>query len=159
MKADVTPVLKWIQPRDEDEIRKAFARAIKVRALSNDTREMADHHFFETLVRVHRAGEGEPYTGLMPAGTIDPGIMAADAALKDEAIDELANKLAKQVEMAVRERFAKALENKRHADDSVEAGRGYVASYIEFVHLVESIHKLAAEPPGEHQHLHEEHKK
>lgn len=27
-----------------------------------------DHHFFETLVRVHRAGEGAPYTGLKPAG-------------------------------------------------------------------------------------------
>lgn len=49
---------------DESQIRSAFERTLKVRAFSPEAREMADNYFFETQVRVHRAGEGEPYTGL-----------------------------------------------------------------------------------------------
>ena len=31
----------------------------KTRKLGGEARALADHHFFETLVRLHRAGEGE----------------------------------------------------------------------------------------------------
>src|SRR5688500_18537963 len=63
-KGDVAPVLKWVRADDEKEIREAFAKTLKVRALGEDARDVADRHFFETLVRVHRAGEGVAYTGL-----------------------------------------------------------------------------------------------
>ena len=79
---DVSPVLKWVRKEAEAEIREAFAATMKVRALSDDARKVADTHFFETLVRLHRAGEGEPFTGLKPAGKIDPGFLAADQALQ-----------------------------------------------------------------------------
>ena len=68
-KGDVLPVLKWIRPEDEQEIRAAFSRTISVRAGGPEARALADTWFFETLVRVHRAGEGAPYAGLAPAGT------------------------------------------------------------------------------------------
>ena len=63
-KGDVTPVLKWVRADDEKEIREAFAKTLKVRGLGDDARDLADHHFFETLVRIHRPGEGVAYTGL-----------------------------------------------------------------------------------------------
>src|SRR5512146_166140 len=80
---DATPVLKWVPKADEAQIRALFERTLKVRALSPEARELADNYFFETLVRVHRAAEGEPYTGLKPAGTeVEPGIALADKALQ-----------------------------------------------------------------------------
>src|SRR5512138_2915043 len=63
-KGDLTPVLKWVKPENEPEVRTAFTQTLKVRAQGPEARELADRYFFETLVRIHRAGEGAPYTGL-----------------------------------------------------------------------------------------------
>jgi hypothetical protein len=61
-------VFIWVQEKDEREIQQAFEQTLAVRALSPEARNLADRFFFETLVRVHRAGEGAPFTGLKPAG-------------------------------------------------------------------------------------------
>ena len=61
-------VLIWVQEKDEREIQAAFEQTLAVRELSAQARQLADRFFFETLVRVHRAGEGAPFTGLKPAG-------------------------------------------------------------------------------------------
>jgi hypothetical protein len=153
-KGDVTPVLKWVKPADEKEIREAFAKTLKVRALGDDARDVADLHFFETLVRVHRAGEGVGYTGLKPAGEIDPGIAAADKALGQGSADKLAADLSAAVVAGLRDRFARVIAAKPHADDSVDAGRAYVAAYVEYIHYVEAVHALASTPPSEHHHIH-----
>lgn len=140
---DPTVVLKWVGPERETEIRQAFAKALAVRALGKDAEELSDLWFFETLVRLHRAGEGEPFTGLKPAGRIDPGIAAADAALESgsAAAGRLAKQLAEDVEAEVRKRFELALERKRHAD-SIWAGREYVSAYVDYIHFVERVHRL-----------------
>ena len=66
--ADVNQVLIWVQPQDEDEIKTAFEETLAVRQLNPQAQAFADRYFFETLVRIHRAGENAPYTGLKPAG-------------------------------------------------------------------------------------------
>jgi hypothetical protein len=67
---------------------RAFDQAQAVRKLSAEAREVADRYFFETLVRIHRAGEGAPFTGLKPAGRdLGPAIPAADNALRDGNTD------------------------------------------------------------------------
>ena len=72
-------VLAWVRPADESAVRQAFARTLAVRKLGPEAKELADLYFFETVVRIHRAGEGAPYTGLKPAGQdIGPAIPAAD---------------------------------------------------------------------------------
>jgi hypothetical protein len=153
-KGDVTPVLKWVRADDEKEIRQAFAKTLKVRGLGDDARDLADHHFFESLVRIHRAGEGVAYTGLKPAGTVDPGIAAADRALDKGSADQLATELGEHVAAGLRERFAKVVAAKSHRDESVDAGRAYVAAYVEYVHYVEAVHALATAPASEHHHIH-----
>jgi uncharacterized protein DUF6448 len=153
-KGDVTPIMKWVNKESEKEIREAFASTMKVRTQGEDARKLADMHFFETVVRVHRAGEGEPFTGLKPPGTIDPAFQAADKALAEGAIDELAAGIAKSVQDGIRKRFAEVIEKKKHADDSVEAGRAYVAAYIEYAHFVEAIHTISSPGTEEHHHLH-----
>ena len=47
----------------EDEVTRAFEAALRIRDLGSSVREVADLHFFETVVRVHRAGEGLPLPG------------------------------------------------------------------------------------------------
>ena len=113
-KRDPTPVLKWVIAATEPEIRDVFAKTLAVRTLGDDARLLADRYFFETLVRVHRAGEGEPFTGLKPAGSIDPGISAGDASLEAGSAERLAKQLAQAIEADISKRFDVALERKKH---------------------------------------------
>lgn len=136
---EVTPVLKWVKAGDEPEIRDAFARAVAVRKLGPEAQQLADTFFFETLVRVHRAGEGAPFTGLKPAGSVEPPIAAADQALADGSVDPLAQKIAEHAAAGVHERFARALAAKKDAGESVAAGREYVEAYVTYVHYVEGV--------------------
>ncbi len=57
---NVNLVLIWVQKTNEVEVRKAFDQAMTVRKLSPEAKALADRYFFETLVRLHRAGEGAP---------------------------------------------------------------------------------------------------
>jgi hypothetical protein len=141
---NVTPVLKWVRAGDEDEIRRAFQMVLAVRGESDAARTIADRYFFETLIRVHRASEGEGFTGLKPAGSVDPAIAAADKALADGSVDELANGLVTAMRDAVKARFALAHTRRQTADQSVDQGREYVDAYVEFTHFVESAHHLIA---------------
>jgi hypothetical protein len=87
---NVNLVLVWVQKADEAEIKQAFARTVAVRQLSPQAKELAEMYFFETLVRIHRAEEGAPYTGLKPAGReLGPAIPAADKALQTGLVDAL----------------------------------------------------------------------
>jgi hypothetical protein len=154
-KKNLTPVLKWIGPAEEPEVRAAFAKTLAVRGLSPEARELADRSFFETVVRVHRAKEGEPYTGLKPAGT-DPGpaVRAVDRSLEEGSADALVRLLSQRAGDSVRRQFARVLEAKRHADDSVEAGRAFTEAYAGFAHSVEELYRAAGEPErgAEHEH-------
>lgn len=138
-KGDVAPVLKWVQKGDEPEILAAFKNAVVVRAKGKEARALADRWFFETLVRVHRAGEGAPYTGLkdMPVEAV---IQEADKALDDGKADGLVAALSAAASKGIQARFDRALETRKHHDESVAAGREAVEAYVEFTHYVESVH-------------------
>jgi len=79
---NVNLVLLWVQKKDETDIRNHFQKTVAVRKAGGQAKELADMYFFETLVRIHRAGEGAGYTGLKPAGKIEPPIAAADKSLE-----------------------------------------------------------------------------
>ncbi len=144
---DVTPVLKWVRADQEAEVRAAFAQALAVRALGPEALALADRYFFETLVRVHREGEGAAYTGLKPAGAaVEPGIAAADAALESGSIDALVRQLGGEVERGLRQRHARAVEARRHAAESVERGREFVEAYVDLMHYAERLLAAAAGP-------------
>jgi len=139
-KADVTPVLKWVQQAQEPEVKSAFEKALAERSKDASAKEKADTEFFETLVRIHRQSEGASFEGLKPSGTaIDPAIVAADKALANGSADALVQLLAEEINKGVRERFNACFEAAKHKDESVEAGRAFVAAYVEFTHFVERI--------------------
>ncbi len=150
-KGDVTGLLKWVRKEREQEIRDAFARSLAVRVKGREARELADRFFFETLVRVHRAGEGAPFTGLKPSGTVEAAIAAADKALQAGSVDELAEKIGNAVGNEIKKRFIEVSEKKKHAEDSVEAGREFVEAYVQYVHFIEGIHNMVTKG-AEHHH-------
>lgn len=141
-RGDPTPVLKWVEPEAEAEIHEAFRAALAVRAKGDEARQLADRYFFETLVRVHRAGEGEGFTGLKPAGSVDPGIAAADRALESGSAAQLSRELSARLADGVATRFRRAMQLKQRAGTSVEAGRAYVAAYVDYIHFVEEADRL-----------------
>jgi len=141
---DVRPVLVWVQKQDEEAITKAFKKTLEVRAIDPRARELADMYFFETLVRIHRAGEGAPYTGLKPAGTEEPAIAAADKAVESGKADPLAHEISAHVSEGITKRFRELMEKKKDMGKSVEAGRAYVAAYVTFIHYVERLYGDAA---------------
>ena len=143
-RGDVTPVLRWVAPEQEAELRAAFTEARAVRAGGARAQALADRYFFETAVRLHRQSEDEPYTGLKPAGAIAEDIVEGDRALDRGEVDRLAEALSRRTAQALRARFAEALERRAHADESVDAGRRYVAAYVAFLHYVEELGALGA---------------
>jgi hypothetical protein len=116
-----------------------------VRKLSREARELADMYFFETLVRVHRAGEGEPYTGLKPAGRdLGPAIAAADKAIDAAKVEPIAELLDTSMQKEVGTRFRKVIAAKQYQPGDVEAGRAYVESYVSFVTYIERLYETIA---------------
>jgi len=150
---NVNLVLVWIQKKDEAEIKRAFERTLAVRKLSPPAKEMADMYFFETLVRVHRAGEGEPYTGLKPADTeVEPGIEMADQTVDKGSAEELMKQLNGTVEKNLHTLFAAVRGKKGYKQDDVDAGREYVKAYVTFIHYVEQLYQSSQIPSAEHGH-------
>ncbi len=149
-------VLVWVRAEDEKDIREMFNKVNKVRALGPDAKELADMYFFETVVRVHRMGEGVGYTGLKPAGyQPEEGIEAADIAIEKNSVSEILSHLEESQHSKVKEYFTD-LKSKRNYDvNDLQAGREYVESYVHFIHYVEGLFNGES---GHDQHNQEIHK-
>lgn len=136
---DVTPALKWVKPDVEPQIRAAFTQAVAVRSKGKDARELAERHFFETLVRIHRAGEGAGFTGLKDE-PVEPIIGKTDAALTAGSADGVVKALQEALAESVRKRFDHTLAASKEKDRDVASGRAYVEAYVEYTHFVERLH-------------------
>jgi len=140
---NVNLVLVWVQKHDEADIRNAFHRARNVRKGGSEAKELADLYFFETLVRVHRAGEGAPYTGLKPAGAVEPAVAAADTAILTGKLQPLGQLIVERMEKGLHGHFDAVIAKKKYRADDVEAGRAYSSAYVEFVHYAERLYDAA----------------
>lgn len=138
---DVTPVLKWVKQKDEKAVRAGFAKALGARGKKNE--QAAENQFFATLVRIHRAGEGAPFTGLKPAGEIEPVILEADKSIESGSSDALINLVTSDIAAGIKNRFERVAAAYKHKDESVEKGREFVEAYVEYTHYVEKLHQNA----------------
>ena len=150
-KKDITPILKWVRPVDEEEIRAAFQKTLALRVKGADVKELSDRYFFEMLVRIHRAGEGAPYTGLKPGGAVDPAVALADKSLETGSVDKLVHILTSAMAKGIRERFQHTLQNQEYVNESVDAGREFVNAYVTFTHYVEGLHTDIKGKGGHHK--------
>lgn len=148
---DANLILIWVQPKDEAEIRRAFDRTMKLRKLNDEARDLADTYFFETLVRVHRAGEGAPYDGLKAAGRdLGPAIPAADLAIASGDVAPLVTLVTASAGDGIREQYEKARALKSYKKNDVAAGRKYVAAYVTYLHYAERLYAATAHPTHGH---------
>jgi len=152
---NVNLVLPYVPAWGEAEVVEAFNRVLPFHRTGGTIKEVADLHFFETVVRVHRAGEGAPYTGLKPAGLDEgPIIPVAERAIETGSADELVRALTDVVRDEVMKRFADVMRLKPHERGSVAQAREYVEAMLG---LVVHSHKLylaakAAPHEGVHEH-------
>jgi hypothetical protein len=143
--------LKWVHPDGEDEVRAAFDDARAARG--QDGAERAERQFLETLVRVHRAGEGAGFDGIKPTGTdLPPEVVAADAALEAGTIEPLRGLIPDERWPELEKRFAVVLAKKGFDVDDLDAARDYVASYVHFYKYAEG--EDGHDQHGGHEHHH-----
>jgi len=151
--SNINHVLIWVRPQDADEIKRVFQETLAVRKLGPQAQSLADQHFFETLVRIHRTGENAPYTGLKPAGRdLGPAIPAADKAIETGSDKALIELLTNKVQEGLRKHFKEAVDKKKFAPDDLTAGHEYVEAYVTYIHYVERLYEAAEKPVGGHYH-------
>lgn len=140
-KANADIVLKWVREQDEERLRKAFNETLKKRAQSPEDKNNIDMSFYEEAVKLHRLGEGVEYTGIK-AGQIEvnPIIEIADATLAKGDAGELIKMFPENAREDIQSSFNKVIEKKKYMNESVAAGREYVASYVEFMHYIEKFY-------------------
>jgi hypothetical protein len=142
---ELEPMLIWVRAHDEPEIRHAFEHVQRVRTLGGDAAALADRFFFETVVRLHREGEGEPYTGLKPAGTdVGRAVPAGDRALESGSVEELRQLLHSMVDERLEAVFSEAHGRRGFSPTDVAAGREYVEAYVQFMHFGELLEALTS---------------
>ena len=140
-KQNINIILPWVHLEGEEEVVEAFAKAIKVYNDGNeDAKNLAEFWFFETVVRIHREGEGAAYAGLKPAG-LDPGpiIPKVDKAIKDEDILEVIKYIQEAVAEEITEHFKHVMHSKDYDIDDVPSARKHINAYL---HLTLYSHHL-----------------
>lgn len=139
---NVNRMLIWVRKEDEERIRELFARILHRRAAGGKSAQEADLELFNELVRIHRAGEGADFTGLKPAGQIEPPIAALDRSLASGSPEELTTLLTGHLAERLEEGVRELVERSRFDPDDVEAGRAYIAEYVRFAHDVEGLAQM-----------------
>ena len=157
--ADVDVVLPFVLEDVEDEVRAVFATVLPVRSLSQAAREVADRLFFETVVRVHRAGEGAAYTGLKPAGLdVGPVIPLAERAIATGSPEPVAHYLTGVLQDELKHRLEEVSALAATKERSVRDARAWVEAMLGFQvyshHLFQALHAPAHGDDGDAEHVH-----
>lgn len=151
---DVGYVLPYVPADAEDEVRDAFARVMPLQTGDRAAAEVARRWFFETVVRLHRAGERAPYTGLKPAGLdVGPVIPLAEKAIESGDPEEVHQLLATDLHSELARRLRHVRQLAADKDASIAAGRAYVQAMLGFQVYANRIHQTVhSDPHGEHRH-------
>lgn len=135
---NINYVFIWIPENDEPELRRLFDKVLRNRDLNTEVRELTETYFYETVVRIHRMGEGVGYTGLKPASfKPEDGIEAADVAIEKNSVGEILTHLKEDQHLKVKELFDDLQQKKNFNTDDIIKGREFVAAYVHFIHFVE----------------------
>lgn len=152
---NVNLVLIWVLDEHDTEIREAFDRTMNVRGQNKEVRELADMYFFETLVRLHREGEGAAYTGLIPEGVYQNEIVEiSDRAIETGSLKELRDYMVRALENGLHTYYDDALELSKFSADDVQGGREFVEAYVEYIHFVKPVLQAIDAEPGQGHHHH-----
>jgi hypothetical protein len=152
---NVNYILIWIPVESEPELKAAFERTLRIRKEGSEVRDLADDWFFETAIRLHRAGEGAPYTGMKPAGLDEgPVVPRAEEAIRTEDPREVIQFILHTIEEDLKNRFGHILHTKKYDVDDVKAGRAYIQAYINFVVYSHHLYMSSKGGGGRGEHNH-----
>jgi hypothetical protein len=127
----VERALPFVPKDGEEEVRNAFELATKARTQGPEAGQVADLYFYETVVRVHRRGEGAPYEGLKPAGLdVGPVIPIAESAIERNSPEPLITFFLEEIQAAVADRFQAMLRARESAHEGVDAEREFVEAML-----------------------------
>ena len=153
---NVYPVLAYAPATAEAELRTSFDQARNVRTMGPEAQLLADRSFLETAIRLHRTGEGAPFTGIKPAG-IDygPVIPAAERAVETGDLSTLRAVLVEEIEHALQERLAHVRESQNatrepHSQGEVAAARERISAELGFITYAENVHQAVLGNVAEH---------
>jgi hypothetical protein len=152
-----TYVLPFVPKEAEAEVLEVLEKVTWARLEGPDAREVADRYFIETVVRLHRAGEGVPYTGVKPVGLDHgPAVAAAVVAIDTGEPEELVKLLTDTVELEVKKRFHHTMELKDSADEDVEHARAYVEAMLGLQVYAHGLYECARMGHAHESHQHGE---
>jgi hypothetical protein len=151
---DVDVILPYVPADSEAEVCEAFRRVLPLCADRGEATAIAQQWFFETVVRIHRAGEHAAFTGLKPAGLdVGPVIPLAEKAVESGEVDGVYRLLAEDLRHQLAERLQRVRQLADRQDASVQAGRAYVQAMLGFQVYANNVYQcLRADPHGEHRH-------
>ncbi len=153
---NVNYALKWVQPKYEAEVSRAFRMSMKVKDINADTKNLAEQYFFEILLRDHRAGEGVAFDGVKPHGwPVDERVKAADQSIALGNLEPLKGLVEPDKWPELQRRFQKVMSLKDFDVNRVEEGREYIEAYVQFFKFAEGEdeHHESHEHVEHHWHL------
>jgi hypothetical protein len=153
--SDVDLVLPFVPEDSEAEVRTVFAAVLPVRSVSATAREVADRLFFETVVRIHRAGEGAPFTGLKPAGLdVGPVIPLAERAIATGTPEPVADYLTAALRDQLKHRLDEVNALATSKGHSVADARAWVEAMLGFqVYSHKLLEAITATTHSEAEHV------
>lgn len=151
-KENVDLILPYAPKEGETEIIEAFQKVITARKQGPEAKEVADKYFFETVVRIHRAGEGAPFAGLKPAGLgHGPVVPVAEKAIETGSADELLKLMSDVVQGEIKEKFEHVMHLKEKAQGSVDEARVYAGAMLGLEVYSHKLYEFVkADPHGAH---------
>lgn len=165
---EVTQILPYVPASAEEEVRATFEAVLPVRALGHEARLVAERLFFETVVRLHRQGEGVAFTGLRPAGLdVGPVVPLAEEAVETGSPEDLTTFLGAVLTDELHRRLIAVNELGDARNGSVERERQWVTAMLDFQvyshHLFEALesrahphdetHEATEAPRDGHEHV------
>jgi hypothetical protein len=144
---DFKTIQIWVGREQQEELKKRFDECLAVHQMGGQASDLANRYFIETAIRLHRQAEGMSFTGVKPAQPLPSDVEAAERALEAGDVKIITDMLTKETETQTKTWFDKAMEAKKHKDESEEAGRKWVDAYVKYVVYVHGLHqKIKAEP-------------
>lgn len=137
----------WIGPEEHEELLSAFELASAVYQMEGKAKELAERHFVETAVRLHRQAEGFPYTGLKPPQPLPPDVAAAERALATGDLQPVSTLLTSELQETLQSLFVKARAAQSNKDKSLTAGREWADAYVKYVVYVHGLHQTIQAGP------------
>jgi hypothetical protein len=155
---DVNLILPYVKASATADVKSAFDKVLKARRAGPAAREVADLYFYETAVRLHRAGEGALYTGLKPAGLdVGPVIPVAEEAIETGSPEQLILLLTSLLREEVQHRFEHARHLRGYRPSDVERAREYVEATLGLEVYSHQLYLAIKASPheGAHEHHHD----